>query len=200
VNWKQYLSGQEKYGNDGMFFVFDYKNARIVVLDSYSPFVTGAQRNMLLDAIQDNPRTWLFVVWHHPLFDFGPKQYEDYLHEQWGVPLYESGCDIIFNGHAHYYLRTKKLALNGEPHPPLDTEKGTAQIVVGNGGAPLYTIIPDHDGNNYMYAFGMVDYGYCEVRIDGEILYLKHLRASDGTVVDSIVYKTNPKPGASSSN
>ncbi|MFQ6115614.1 MAG: metallophosphoesterase [bacterium] len=200
ANWNTYLPGQvQQYGNEGKFFVFDYENARFVILDSDKSPMSGAQFTMLLDAIQNNPKTWLFTIWHHPIFDFGPKRYEGQIHNLWGIPLYQYGCDIMFMGHAHYYVRTKKLGLNGEMNPPLDLETGTVQIVTGNGGAPLYSLDPNHDGNGYMVESYLEDYGYCELTVDGDTLHLRHI-LRDGTVFDKAVYTPNPKPGTTAVN
>jgi hypothetical protein len=193
-HWNSYLSGQfQQFGNEGKFFVFDYENARFVILDSDASSLTGDQYDMLLNAIANNPKTWLFTVWHHPIFDFGPKSYEDEIHDTWGIPLYQNGCDIMFMGHAHYYVRTKKLALNGDPHPPLEPDHGTPQVVAGNGAASLKTVDPDHDGNGYMVANYLKDYGYCELTISGNTLQYRHI-LRDGTVFDEETYTPNPKP------
>ena len=194
ANWNTYLSGQvQQYGNEGKYFTFDYEHARFVVLDSDNSSVTGSQYDMLLDAIENNPKTWLFAVWHHPIFDFGPKQYEDYLHDMWGVPLYENGCDIIFMGHAHYYVRTKKLELNGEMNPPLDPINGTVQVVTGNGGAPVYQVSPNTDGNGYMVEAYTNQYGYTELTVGADSLRLRHY-LRNGTLLDEAYYSPNPKP------
>jgi hypothetical protein len=180
TNWHTYLPGQlNLYGNEGKFFVFDYENARFVVMDT----------------IKNNPKTWLFAFWHHPIFDFGDKSYEDEIHDTWGIPLYQYGCDIIFNGHAHYYVRSKKLALNGEMNPPLDSLRGTVQIVTGNGGAPGDVPIPSHDGNEYLveaYNTTSSQYGYTELTVDADTMSMRHI-LRDGTVYDEAVYIANPK-------
>ncbi|MCK6621332.1 MAG: metallophosphoesterase [Calditrichaceae bacterium] len=196
ANWHAYLPGQaQQFGNEGKFFVFDYLNARFVILDSDVSSLTGAQYTMLLNAIEQNPKTWLFTVWHNPIFDFGPKSYEDEIHDTWGIPLYQNGCDIMFMGHAHYYVRTKKLGLNGDKHPPLDPDDGTVQIVAGNGAASLKTVDPDNEGNGYMVENYIKDYGYCELSINGNVLQYRHI-LRDGTIFDEEIYDPNPKTGS----
>ncbi len=106
-----------------------------------------------------------------------------------------SGCDIIFSGHAHYYVRSKKLALNGEMNPPLDLARGTVQIVTGNGGASMDIPVPSHDGNEYMveaYNTTSSQYGYTELTVSADTLYLRHI-LRDGTVYDETSYIANPK-------
>ncbi|MCK5332189.1 MAG: metallophosphoesterase, partial [Candidatus Marinimicrobia bacterium] len=196
ANWNNYLSGQvQQYGNQGKFFTFDYENARFVILDSDRSSMTGVQYAMLMDAIQNNPKPWLFAIWHHPIFDFGEKTYEDGIHDTWGIPLYQNGCDIIFAGHSHYYVRTKKLELNGVKNPPLDPENGTVQVVSGNGGAPIDIPDPSNDGNGYMvagYSSNDTHYGYTEMAVGLDTLRLIHY-LRDGTILDQAVYIPNSK-------
>jgi len=196
LNWNTYLPGQlNQFGNEGKYFTFDYENARFVILDSDKSSKTGPQYTMLLDAIQNNPKTWLFAIWHHPIFDFGEKSYQDFIHDTWGIPLYQSGCDIFFTGHAHYYVRSKKLELNGDKNPPLDPVNGTVQVVTGNGGAPLDIPDPNHDGNGYLvaaYNTNNTHYGYTEMTVGIDTLRLKHY-LRDGTIFDEEYYTPNPK-------
>ncbi|MGA1871372.1 MAG: hypothetical protein ACMUJM_22810 [bacterium] len=159
--------------------------------------MNGEQLNMLRDAIDNNPKTWLFAVWHHPIFPFGAKSYEDQIHDEWGIPLYEGGADIIFMGHAHYYVRSKKLELNGQEHPLVDAERGTVQIITGNGGASLYSI--SLGDNEYMMEGSTDDYGCTELTVEGEILTLRHI-TDDGVVVDEAIYPPNPKKGNPNNN
>ncbi len=196
ANWHKHLPGQaQQYGNDGIFFVFDYENARFIILDSISSSLTGEQHTKMMDAIENNPQTWLFVFWHKPIFVFGKKNYEGKIHESWGIPLYQNGCDIMFMGHAHHYVRTKKLELNGDKNPPLDANNGTAQIITGNGGVSTNSTNPDADGNGYMVKNYTKNHGYCEFTVDGNVLHLRHILA-DGTIFDEEYYSPNPKPGS----
>ncbi len=193
ANWNNYLSGQlQQFGNEGKYFTFDYENARFIILDSDKSSKTGAQYTMLMDAIENNPQTWLFVIWHHPIFAFGEKSYQDFLHDTWGIPLYTNGCDIIFMGHAHYYVRSKKLGLDGNINPALDPEFGTVQVITGNGGAPPYALDPDQDGNGYLVEAYTNKLGYTELTVAGDTLYLRHI-LTDGTVFDEKTYTPNSK-------
>jgi len=193
VNWNKYLPGQvNQFGNEGKYFTFDYHNARFIILDSDKSSKTGKQYEMMMEAIQNNPLTWLFVITHRPIFAFGNYSYHDVIHELWGVPLYEHGCDIIFNGHDHFYLRTKKIELNGNLHPPIDQEKGTVQIVTANGGASLRDIYPEKDSNNYLIDTYVKEYGYTELAVKDDTLHLRHI-FRDGSVFEEVVYTPNPK-------
>ncbi|MEE9466193.1 MAG: FlgD immunoglobulin-like domain containing protein, partial [Candidatus Neomarinimicrobiota bacterium] len=133
-----------------------------------------------------------FVFWHHPVFAFGVKFYQDLLHDTWGIPLYANGCDIIFTGHAHYYVRSKKLGLDGNINPALDPEFGTVQIITGNGGAPPQDIDTAQDGNGYLVEASTNSHGYTELTVAGDTLYLRHI-LSDGTVFDEQIYTPNSR-------
>ncbi len=195
ANWKKYLYGQvQQFGNDGRYFVLDYKNSRFIFLDSNISTLSEPQYSMFIDAVSNNNKTWLFTVWHHPIFDFSEriKKYEDAIHDNWGVAMYQNGGDIMFTGHAHFYVRTKKLQLNGNKNPPIDPENGTVQIVAGTGGAPLISVSPDNDGNGYMVESYISDYGYCEVEVNDNSLHLTfYLR--DGSIFDKTTYTANKK-------
>ncbi len=196
-NWRTYMSGQvTQFGNDGKYFTFDYEDARFVVL--YSEISSdSAQKQFLVNAIANSPKKWLFAVWHKPIFDFSVKVYEGGIHQDWGVPLYQNGCDIFFTGHAHQYVRSKKLNLNGQMNPPLDPLNGTVQVITGNGGAPFAAVDENHDGNGYLVAYSFDQntspfYGYTELTVDGDTLFLRHFSAA-GQVMDQEVYHPNFK-------
>jgi uncharacterized repeat protein (TIGR02543 family) len=196
-NWRTFMSGQvNQFGNDGKYFTFDYEDARFVVLYSETEN-DPAQQQFFLNAIKNNPRKWLFTIWHKPIFNFGAKFYEAGIHQNWGVPFYQNGGDIVFTGHAHQYVRSKKLNLNGQKNPPLDPVNGTAHIITGNGGAPFYAVDENFDGNGYLVAYSFDQnnpwfYGYTELTIDGDTLFLRHFSAS-GVVMDQEVYYPNHK-------
>lgn len=203
-NWNKYLPGQAKMGNDGKYFYFDYENARFVIMNTEDQY-TSPQKQMLLDAIANNPKPWLFLIWHKPIFNFGAKVYEGVINQEWGVPLYKYGCDVIFNGHAHIYVRTKKLNMNGQQNPPFDDVNGITTVITGNSGAPLMSVNENQDGNAYLvdYSFDQAQsgyYGYTELEMDGDTMYLKHIRASDSKVMDQTTLKANFKISNATAN
>lgn len=192
TNWVRYLPSQQRYGNGGRFFSFDHKDARFIILNSQRESLTDSQRTMLLGALQKEPKKWLFAFWHKPIFPFGKKKYEAEIHTEWGIPLYQHGCDVIFAGHAHYYARTKKVELNGEMNPPIDELKGTVQLITGGGGAPLYEVDSNQEDRGYLLEKALSSYGYTECTIDGDRLTMRHILA-DGTIFDEVTLTANPK-------
>ena len=192
-NWNMFLPGQVTlYGNEGKFFTFDYENARFLVMDSDKSSKTGTQFTMMMNALQNNPKTWLFVITHRPIFEFGKYTYNDEIHDTWGIPLYQYGCDFIFNGHDHFYLRTRKVELDGNINPPLDNNRGVTEVITANGGASLVDIVPDKDGNGYIVDSFIKEHGYTELTISGDSLRLRHF-LKNGTVFDDKIYTANPK-------
>jgi hypothetical protein len=110
-NWKKYLPGQTRYGNDGKHFTYTYKNARFIILNSDTS--TSSQMNFLRNAVNKTKKTWLFAMWHHPN-----------MYSNWVGVLKDANYDGVFHGHEHNYERRKV---------------GNAfKIRVGTGGAPLY--------------------------------------------------------------
>jgi hypothetical protein len=203
-NWDTYLPGQQRYGNNGNFLTFDYHNARFVLLDCYSP-LTGPQITLLTQASQTNPQPWFFVIFHEPIFAYGGHPANVAANAAWGPLLYQAGCDLIFNGHNHHYLRTVKMALDGSLYPPLDPAKGTAEIITGDGGAPensYYTIDVHSTSYTAQVAYPTsaepLFYGYTELTLDGNHMTLRHYRL-DGVVMDTAIYTANPKPAVSES-
>gem|GEM_PF-1682384 len=194
-NWKTYLWGQtQKYGNNGLFFSFDYENARFVVMCSKNGTFEDYQKTMMLNAIQNNPKTWLFLFWHHPIFSFGGHRHRQDIMDAWGFSLYQNGCDIIFNGHLHYYTRTHKVVLDGTlVQPDTDSENGVTQIITGTGSGSLIDINPDAYGNASILASGIKDYGYTEVEINGDKARIRFINRN-GNIRDQADIYANNKP------
>ena len=85
--------------------------------------------------LADNRTRCTLAYWHHPRFSSGVEHgSDDVVAPLWDV-LYESGADVVLNGHEHIYERFAPQDPNGQ----LDPGRGIRQFLVGTGGAP-------HDG------------------------------------------------------
>lgn len=194
-NWKAFLPGQQRYGQDGRYFTFDCENARFVVLDNNQP-MDAEQYALLRHALTVAPKTWTFVVQHQPIFSTALNYYRKDMDKKWGTLLFQQGADILFTGHDHIYTRSNKLRLSGDRHPQVDLEHGVVQIVTGNGGALLtsLSLLPEDE---YMQAYPPAKtksfHGYTEVTIKGNSATLRHIR-TDNVVMDTATYTPNPKP------
>lgn len=77
------------------------------------------------------PRCTL-AVWHHPLYSSGPNRPSAQMRDLW-VMLYESGAEVVVNGHDHLYERFGRQNPEGQL-----AVNGIRQFTAGTGGATLY--------------------------------------------------------------
>jgi len=198
-NWHQYLSKQKNWGNDGLYFVMDHNNARFIILNDEKR--TTAQKNFLQNAIETNTKEWLFAVWHAPVIPYGDKSYDGGIHRDFAQPLHEGGCDIIWNGDAHTYARTKKLIWDGSQNFQVDNNIGTTQIITGNSGADRDPI--SNPGSEWGPAADLITGGYLTnnrvgmtiIDVSGDQLTLKHY-LKNGNKIDQVTLTANPKDGS----
>jgi hypothetical protein len=76
------------------------------------------------------------AYWHQPRFSSGPHGSNAKYQPLWQV-LYDSGAEIVLNGHDHDYERFAPQKPDGTPDPL----HGIREFVVGTGGATLYPFI-----------------------------------------------------------
>ena len=201
TNWHHYLSYQANRWpeNDTRYWYFDHNNARIIILDFWADLT--AQKAMIQEACATNTQTWIFAVFHGPVLTFGNKDYDPDLHRKFAQPLYEGGCDMFFVGHAHSYIRSKKVAFDGTNHPLEDEVNGTVQIMTGDGGAgrdPIKEI--NASGFEYLSTPNYTTMnnqtpGVTIIDIDGANLNLKHYN-QDG-LLDEANFIPNEKANCS---
>ncbi len=135
LNWDKYTKGilpVNSADHSTHFYAVHKGNVNIIFCDGYftDPSVMQKWLNGYLAKV--NPKDWLIAVWHN--VSFGDLTYKDsYLEtcQPWINSLYKHGCDFIFNGHAHVYVRTKPLS----PDETIDNKKGIVTIINGTGGA-----------------------------------------------------------------
>ncbi len=120
------------------FYAWHKANVYIIVLDAY--FSDSAVVQHWLDSYLERvqPNDWLIGVWHNPAYGFTYK--EPYIDRcrGWLESLYRHGGDFIFNGHAHVYVRTKRLLPDGT----INEKKGLIHIINGTGGASWKDPVP----------------------------------------------------------
>jgi len=93
------------------------------------------QHQWLTGELTARPVPCTVAIWHRPLFSSGPnpKERASEIRDVWRT-LYNSGVDIIINGHDHTYERFGPQT----PEGLADSAKGIRQFVVGTGGADPY--------------------------------------------------------------
>ena len=120
------------------FYAWHKGNVHIVVIDAY--FSDSATEQHWLDLYLDHVKQgeWLIGVWHNPAYGFTYKEtYLDHC-RGWLESLSRHSGDFVFNGHAHVYVRTKRLLPDGT----VDGKKGLIHIINGTGGASWKDPVP----------------------------------------------------------
>ena len=92
------------------------------------------------------------AYWHEPLFDSGDVHggESQYVKPLWQA-LYDYHAEIVLNGHEHIYERFAPQTPDGVADPV----NGIRELIVGTGGAGLYTVttpLPNsevHNTNTY---------------------------------------------------
>ena len=120
------------------YYAFDVGVWRVYALAGDCGQVEGCrasspQFRWLAADLAARPRRCVLAVWHQPRFSSGPHGTRKPTKPLFRL-LYESGAEVIINGHDHGYERFGPATDEGEA----DASHGIRQIVVGTGGAPLY--------------------------------------------------------------
>jgi len=113
-------------------------HCRAVTCDSISP-----QMEWLRADLAANTAFCTLAIWHAPLFTTGTSEGSSgYLLPFWEI-LYDSGVEVIVNGHEHNYERFAPQS----PDSIFDANYGIRQFVVGTGGDSLTAFInsPAHN-------------------------------------------------------
>lgn len=144
------VSGTEDY------YFFTYGDAIFVALSSQTfeggTEIFGEQAEWLDKVLTENPKTWKFVYFHHPIytgvigapfFELGHPPNEKNQNATL-VPVFDKHhVDVVFNGHNHFYQRFEPMCCGGGAdmgQPTGDPATGTTYIVTGGGGATTYDI------------------------------------------------------------
>jgi len=119
------------------WYSYDLGTWHIVVLDSSCGDVGGCGRDsaqgrwLTADLAASNARCTL-AIWHHPRFSSGVHGDDREVAPFWQA-LYESGADVVINGHDHDYERFAPQ----DPAGHEDRARGLREFVIGTGGAAL---------------------------------------------------------------
>ncbi|PKN58897.1 MAG: hypothetical protein CVU56_03485 [Deltaproteobacteria bacterium HGW-Deltaproteobacteria-14] len=137
------------------FYFFTYGDAIFVSLSMVSHKDDGfAQQAAWLDQVlTDNPRTWKFVYFHHPIYTgtLGIPGLLELNHppNELGqnaalVPVFdEHHVDVVFNGHNHHYQRYQPACCGGGGDHGVvtgDPDTGTTYVITGGAGALTYDL------------------------------------------------------------
>jgi predicted MPP superfamily phosphohydrolase len=124
------------------------------------------------NALARRPATFRLAFQHHAMYTSGPNFAEPpspQLRELLAPVYAATGVDIVFNGHDHFYERTR----------PID---GVIYVTTGAGGAELY---PRVATNRFTLAFANDRHGYTYVEVRGRTLLLRQMDTA-GQGVDAL--------------
>jgi len=160
-------------GSDGRSYSFNYRNALFLGLDNYANGSTGTHAvnqtfvNARLAARNPVTTPLVFAFDHEPAFkpgqDTGLENKVSERNTFW-QSLKNAGCREFFAGHDHFYAHAELL------DNPSDgkTDNDIHQVVVGTGGAPLYSLT--YGGNTGNWTVLPIswekNYGYVKVVVD----------------------------------
>lgn len=125
---------------NGINYSFDCGNAHFSVLNTNDLLsLSLSQLEWLKNDLASTDRDWKIVFMHKSPYTLGKDgKWPDalYLQQSLTEVLDEGGADIVFSGHDHMYLRTKKLKDNAL------SDDGTTYVLSGTAGAKRYQIRP----------------------------------------------------------
>ncbi len=160
------------------FYRFKYLNSLFISLNSEDPNLSDTLssqylflKEVLSSAIQDLSIDWIFVYFHRPPYSASSSHGCDMTIRKVWCPLFANKVDIVFNGHNHIYMRTKKI-------------NGVVYITTGGGGAPLHT-----PADSPWTAVSSKNYHYLVLKIENLKLTCKTI-GMDTTSFDTFLIDT----------
>ena len=130
------------------WYSVDYGPTHWVFLNSdyygwwiFQPREQKEQAAWLERDLASNDKPWVFVSYHHPVYAAHPHRSRGdgsgYLRGLW-APLFDRyHVAAAFQGHDHYYCRTKSI----RGRRVVERGAGTVYVTSGGGGAPLYDCV-----------------------------------------------------------
>jgi Icc-related predicted phosphoesterase len=156
---------------DEYSYSFEYGDALFLMLAA-TESIEG-QTEWIENQLKNSKKTWKFAVFHFPPYSFDEDKYPEIIKE-WGSLFDKYHVDIVFNGHVHYYLRTKPMYAD---KPINKASKGTIYVVS--------IAIPNASDRDLKEA------EFSEVFVQGEMLYQKV--DIDGNTLTLNTYNENDK-------
>lgn len=123
---------------NGVNYSFDYGNAHFTVLNTNDELsISIPQLKWLENDLKSTDKDWKIVLMHKSPYTLGKDgRLPDAQYLQVALPsiLDKNNVDIVFSGHDHMYLRTKKLT-SGKA-----SDNGTSYVLSGTLGSKRYEI------------------------------------------------------------
>lgn len=128
-------------GHEETVYYVDYEDARIISLDSNQP--PGEQTAWLEKVLQENPKKWTIVTYHHPLYSASERRDNPELREAW-KPLFDKyRVDLALQGHDHSYARGRSRPYGENVVEGINKRDYTGTVyVVSVSGGKMYRLEP----------------------------------------------------------
>ncbi|HET9910267.1 MAG TPA: DNRLRE domain-containing protein, partial [Anaerolineales bacterium] len=128
-------AGYFEYFNDiPSYYAYDLGSWRIYALNSeIDVSAASAQIAWLKDDLAANPKQCVLAYWHKPRWSSGAEHGSDPAMQTLWQILYDTGAELVINGHEHSYERFAEMDASGTA-----VSQGLREFVVGTGGAGLY--------------------------------------------------------------
>jgi hypothetical protein len=159
----------QKFNMDGKrYYNFRKKDVEFYALDS--TYMSPPQINWLRDELKRSDAKWKIPYFHHPIYSSGERHGSELDLQRVVEPLFlESGVDVVFSGHEHFYERLKP-------------QKGIVYMIQGGAAKLRRGNIRD---NSAMTAKGFdTDRSFTLVEIVGDHLFFETISRL-GQLVDS---------------
>lgn len=119
------------------YYSYDIGSWHIVSLNSNVPMSRDSpQGSWLRRDLETSRSRCTLAYWHHPLVSSSVNGNNPSVRDAWQI-LYESGAEIVMNGHDHLFERFAPQ----DPSGRLDSARGIRQFTVGTGGYALYNVV-----------------------------------------------------------
>jgi 3',5'-cyclic AMP phosphodiesterase CpdA len=128
-------------GFEETVYYVDYQDARIISLNSNR--APQEQIPWLEEVLSSNPRKWLIVSFHHPLYSASERRDNAALRDAW-KPLFDKyRVDLVLQGHDHSYARGRTRPFGENVVDGLNTRDYTGPVyVVSVSGGKMYKLEP----------------------------------------------------------
>ena len=122
------------FNNTPSYYAYDLGAWRIYSLNSeIDVSISSPQVAWLSNDLAANPRQCVAAYWHRPRWSSGSNHGDNMgIQAIWQL-LYDSGAELVLNGHEHQYERFAEMNGSGAA-----VSQGLREIVAGTGGATLY--------------------------------------------------------------
>ncbi len=161
-------------------YAFEYGNTLMVSLDCTTDL--APQAKWLEDVLKKTKATWKFASYHFPNFEPEYDQDAAEITKQWSSLFDQYHVDMVFQGHVHYYMRTKPIK-NGKP---VDSPADGTIYVISIG-------IEDRDRPRSTPEFAVKAFGgvglYQTMHIEGNRLTFRALDKNDKIHDELIIQK-----------